>query len=76
MIATRLSLGAISKSSSSHLPPSVASKPLKPVTFPLGRSSRGTNPLATASSPATKTIGIVPVFPAGGQRSPGSRLPG
>ena len=36
MIATRLSLGAISKSSSSDLPPSVASKPLKPVTFPSG----------------------------------------
>jgi hypothetical protein len=61
MMAARLSPGAISESNSSHLPPSVASKLLKPVTFPLGRSSRSTMPLATASSPATKTIGIVRV---------------
>src|SRR5262245_3098878 len=44
MMAVRLSPGAISESNSSHLPPSVASKPLKPVTFPLGRSSRETMP--------------------------------
>jgi hypothetical protein len=31
----------------------------KPVTFPLGRSSRSTMPLARGSPPATKTIGIV-----------------
>jgi len=34
MIATRLSPGAISESSSSHLPPSVASETAKPLTFP------------------------------------------
>ena len=40
MIAARLSPGVISESSSSHLPPSEASKLAKPVTFPLGRLSR------------------------------------
>jgi hypothetical protein len=35
MIATRLSLGAISESSSRYLPPSEASLRAKPVTFPL-----------------------------------------
>jgi hypothetical protein len=39
MIAARLSPGAISESSSSHLPPSVSSKVAKPVMFPLGRES-------------------------------------
>src|SRR5215468_1540411 len=42
MIATRLSPGAISESNSSHLPPNESSKLAKPVTFPLGRSSRST----------------------------------
>ena len=42
MITARFRPGAISKSSSSHLPPSVASKEAKPVMFPLGRSSRAT----------------------------------
>ena len=41
MLAACLSPGAISESSSSHLLPSEASKEPKPVTFPLGRSSRG-----------------------------------
>src|SRR6516165_12776652 len=50
MIAARLSPGAISESSSSHFPPSEASKVAKPVTFPLGRSSRSTMPLATLST--------------------------
>jgi hypothetical protein len=36
MIAARLSPGAISESSSSHLPPSEASKLAKPVMFPPG----------------------------------------
>src|SRR5262249_19892124 len=40
MIAARLSPGAISESSSSHLPPSVVSKLAKPVTFPPGWLSR------------------------------------
>jgi hypothetical protein len=38
----RLSPGATSESSSSHLPPSEASKPAKPVTFPPGWLSRTT----------------------------------
>ena len=58
-MAARLSPGAISESSSSHLPPSEASKRAKPVTFPLARSSRATMPLATGSLVLTKTIGIV-----------------
>jgi hypothetical protein len=41
MIAARLSPGAISESSSSHLPASEASRPAK--AFPPGRSSRGTS---------------------------------
>src|SRR5215471_3141785 len=57
MIAARLSPGAISESSSSHLPPIEASKLANPVTFPLGRSSRATMPLATGSLTFTKTIG-------------------
>ena len=61
MIAARLSPGAISESSSSHLPPSVASKLTKPVMFPPGRSSRTTMPLATGSATFAKTIGIVRV---------------
>src|SRR5215471_7997457 len=61
MVAARLSPGAISESSSSHLPPIVGSKLPKPVTFPLGRSSRPTMSVATGSAPPTKTIGIVRV---------------
>jgi hypothetical protein len=61
MTAARLRSGAISESSSSHLPPSEASKLAKPVVFPLGRSSRGTMPLATGSAAFKKTIGIVRV---------------
>jgi hypothetical protein len=61
MIAARFSPGAISESSSSHLPPNVASWVAKPVTFPPGRSSRATMPLATGSPPFAKTIGIVRV---------------
>jgi hypothetical protein len=61
MIAARLSPGAISESSSSHLPPSESSAPPKPVTFPPGRSSLGTMPLATGSAAFAETIGIVRV---------------
>jgi len=61
MIAARLSPGAISESSSSHLPPSAGSKLAKPVMFPPGRSSRGTMPKATGSPTFTPTIGIVRV---------------
>jgi hypothetical protein len=59
--AARLNPGTISESSSSHLPPSDASKRAKPVIFPFGRSSRVTMPLATGSLTFAKTIGIVRV---------------
>src|SRR6516225_7878514 len=61
MTAARLSPGAISESSSSHLPPSDGSKRAKPVMFPPGRSSRGTRLLAAGSVAPIKTIGIVRV---------------
>ena len=61
MMAARLSPGAFSESSSSHLPPSEASKTAKPVMFPPGRSSRGTRPMATGSPALAKTLGIVRV---------------
>src|SRR5215468_9238834 len=61
MMAARLSPGAISVSSSSHLPPKVGSKVAKPVMFPPGWLSRGTRPLATGSPTPAKTIGIVRV---------------
>jgi hypothetical protein len=54
MIAARLSRGAISESNSSHLPPSEASKLMKPVVFPPGRLTRSTMPLATGSPPVPK----------------------
>jgi hypothetical protein len=59
MIAARLSPGAISESSSSHLPASEASKLAKPVMLPLGRSRRATLPLAMGSATFTKTIGLL-----------------
>src|SRR5215467_14406949 len=61
-IAARLRPGAISVSSSSHLPPSEASELAKPVTFPPGWLSRATMPVATGSATPTKTIGIVRVL--------------
>jgi hypothetical protein len=61
MIAARLSLGAISESNSTNLPPTEASQLAKPVTLPPGRSSRATMPLATGSPKPAKTIGIVGV---------------
>jgi two-component system, cell cycle response regulator DivK len=51
MMAARLSLGAISESSSIHLPPNEASRLANPVTFPFGRSSRGMMPLALKHIP-------------------------
>jgi hypothetical protein len=50
MIAARLSPGAISESTSSHLPPSVVSKTAKPVMFPPGWLSRETRPLRAFSA--------------------------
>src|SRR5215472_1808225 len=58
MMAARLRPGAISDSSSNHLPPSEASWMAKPVMFPPGWLSRGTMPLATGSVTFAKTIGI------------------
>jgi hypothetical protein len=52
IIAARLSPGAISESSSTHLPPSEASQSAKPVAFPPGRSSRVTMPPAKRTSVA------------------------
>src|SRR6516164_10758201 len=72
MIAARLSPGAISESSSSHLAPSEASKLAKPVMFPPGWLSRGTMPLVTGSPTPAKTIGIVRVPPLGGSGRRGS----
>jgi hypothetical protein len=60
MMAARFRPDAISESNSTHLPPIVASVVAKPVTFPLGRSSRGTMPRDRVGQPA-KTIGIVRV---------------
>src|SRR6516165_6554931 len=61
MIAARLSLGAISESSSSHLPPIEASNVANPVMFPPGWLSAATKPLATGSLTFTMTIGIIRV---------------
>jgi hypothetical protein len=62
MIAARLSPGAISESSSSHLPANVASDIWpKPVMLSRGWLSRGTIPLATGSAAFPTTIGIVGV---------------
>jgi hypothetical protein len=49
MNAARLRPGAISESSSSHLPDSEGSKVAKPVMFPPGWLSRGTMLLTTGS---------------------------
>jgi hypothetical protein len=59
--AARLRPGTISESSSSHLPPSVASALAKPVMFPPGWLSVTTRPLATGSPRFANTIGIVRV---------------
>ena len=44
MMATRLTLGAMSVSNSSHLPANEVSKLMKPVGFPPGRAKLATNP--------------------------------
>src|SRR6516164_2203867 len=53
--AARFRPGAISVSSSSHLPPSVGSRKAKPVMFPPGWLTRATRPLRTGSPTAAKT---------------------
>jgi hypothetical protein len=58
-IATRLILGAICVSNSTHLPASWASKLIKPVIFAPGLGRLPTKPLPTGSDTITNTIGIV-----------------
>ena len=60
-IATLATRGAISLSSSSHLPPSASSLTAKPVTLPPGRGKLATKPLPTGSATVAKTIGMVRV---------------
>src|SRR6266511_2514661 len=62
MIAARLRLGAISLSSSSHLPPIELSMLMKPVMLPPGRDRLATKPSPTGSDAAAMTTGIVRVI--------------
>src|SRR5438132_5737727 len=59
--ATRATRGAISLSSSSHLPAIVGSILVKPVTLPPGRGKLATKPLPTGSETDTKMTGTVRV---------------
>src|SRR5262249_4227104 len=59
--ATRLTLGAISLSISSHFPISGKSMNVKPVMFPPGRARLATKPCPTGSLSIAKTIGVVRV---------------
>src|SRR5262249_44503759 len=59
--AARLTLGAISLSSSSHLLAIVGSVKMKPVTLPPGRAKLATKPLPIGSATIAKTMGIVRV---------------
>src|ERR1700730_6062663 len=63
MIAARLTPGAISVSSSSHLPAIVASWLLKPVRFPTGRARLATKPSLTGSPTTTNTEELVDLRP-------------
>jgi hypothetical protein len=57
-IATLPTRGAISLSSSTHLPACVGSETLNPVTLPTGREKLATKPLPTGSESAGKMMGI------------------
>jgi hypothetical protein len=59
--ATRSTRGAISLSSSSHLPAIVGSTLMKPVTLPPGSLNFDTKPLPTGSETATKIMGMARV---------------
>ena len=59
--ATRLTLGAICLSSSSHFPLMLYSKSMKPVALPPGRARLSTNPPPTGSAMIANTIGTVRV---------------
>jgi hypothetical protein len=69
-IAARVTLGAISLSSSSHLAASAYSKMTKLVALPPGRAMLTTSPEPTGSMTLTNTIGTVvvktPPFPVAG----------
>src|ERR1700738_350684 len=59
--AARLMRGAISLSSSSHLPAIVGSIMVKPVALAPGRARLSTKPLPTGSATITNTTGMVRV---------------
>ena len=58
--STLVTRGAMSLSSSSHLPPIVGSVTVKPVTLPPGRGRPATKPLPTGSATFAKMMGIRP----------------
>jgi hypothetical protein len=60
-VATRVTRGAISLSSSTHFPPMVVSKFVKPLVLPPGRARLATKPRSTGSLTPVKAIGIVRV---------------
>jgi hypothetical protein len=60
-IATLATRGAISLSSSTHLPPSEPTIAWKPVTLPPGCAKLATKPLPTGSETVAKTMGMVRV---------------
>ena len=60
-VATRLTLGAISLSSSSHLVAVAGSKWVNPVTLRPGRARLSAKPSATGSDISGNTIGMVRV---------------
>jgi hypothetical protein len=62
MRPTRLSVGTISRSISSHLPPIEGWKFANPVTFPVGLAKFVTNPLPSGSETDTNTNGIVRTY--------------
>src|SRR6266436_3284012 len=57
-MAARLTRGAISLSSSSHLPVIVGSITVNPVALPPGWAKLSTKPLPTGSATITKTMGM------------------
>jgi hypothetical protein len=61
IIAARVSPGATSVNSSSHLPPIAASTLMNPVMLPPGRAKPATKPAPTGSETVENTIGIVRV---------------
>jgi hypothetical protein len=64
--ATRITPGAICLSSSSHFPPMLYSKTMKPVALPPGRPKLSTKPEPTGSAVIGKTTGTVRVASSNG----------